>query len=137
MQGQANHFRRYAPEPETKQYSIDRYSNETRRLYRVLENHLSRTKTKFLVGDRPTIADFSTFSWVWFADWAGIDMGEFPTLEAWKERVYAIPGVKRGTEIPKVLDLKHMSKQEQDEYAKSASKWITQGAKEVQGVGRG
>ncbi|MCV5147861.1 glutathione S-transferase C-terminal domain-containing protein [Escherichia coli] len=60
MQGQANHFTRYAP--EKIEYGINRYQNETRRLYRVMDAQLA--KNEYLVGDRPTIADFSCWGWV-------------------------------------------------------------------------
>lgn len=49
MQGQSNHFFRYAP--EKIQYGIDRYRNESRRLYRVLDTHLGKSKSGFIVGD--------------------------------------------------------------------------------------
>lgn len=62
MQGQANHFTRYAP--EKIQYGINRYQNETRRLYRVMDGQLKKNGTGYLVGDRPTIADFSCWGWV-------------------------------------------------------------------------
>lgn len=57
MQGQANHFFRYAP--EQIQYGIDRYQNETRRLYKVLDTHLATTKQEYLVGNKCTIADIA------------------------------------------------------------------------------
>lgn len=62
MQGQANHFFRYAP--EKIQYGIDRYQNETRRLYGVIEEHLKETGWKYLVHDKYSVADMSTFTWV-------------------------------------------------------------------------
>ena len=130
MQGQAHHFRRYAPDKEKHKYSLARYSNETRRLYNVLEAHLSKTKSRFLVGDRATVADFSTLGWVLCSDWAGIDIREFPNLEGWEQRVYNIPGVKRGTEIPKPLNVRQMTVEEQEEFANNASKWIVQGNQE-------
>jgi glutathione S-transferase len=57
MQGQANHFGRYAP--ERIQYGIDRYVNETRRLYSVLETQLQKSTSGYLVGDKCTIADIA------------------------------------------------------------------------------
>ena len=54
MQGQANHFSRYAP--EIIEYGVSRYTNETRRLYGVLETHLAKSTSGYLVGDRCTIA---------------------------------------------------------------------------------
>ncbi len=129
MQGQANHFRRYAPEEaEERQgysYSLDRYQTETRRLYNVLEAHLSKTTSLFLVGGKATTADFSVLSWVLFADWAGVDINDFPLVKSWEERVYVIPGVIKGTEVPKkTLDLRQMTASEKQEYAKKASSWI-------------
>src|SRR5204862_3679939 len=55
MQGQANHFMRYAP--ERIEYGINRYVNEARRLYGVLDAHLAKSESGFLVGDHITIAD--------------------------------------------------------------------------------
>jgi glutathione S-transferase len=63
MQGQANHFIRYCLSSEPEQYSKDRYVNETRRLYRTLDKHLEESKSKYLVGDKCTIADISISSW--------------------------------------------------------------------------
>ncbi|PHH60605.1 hypothetical protein CDD81_1432 [Ophiocordyceps australis] len=62
MQGQANHFKRYAP--EKIEYGINRYTNETRRLYQTMETQLAKSQSGFLVGDRLTIADISCWGWV-------------------------------------------------------------------------
>ncbi|KAF2655074.1 glutathione S-transferase [Lophiostoma macrostomum CBS 122681] len=99
MQGQANHFHRYAP---TKiQYGIDRYQNECRRLYSVLESRLS--DRDFLAGKAPgkySIADISTFTWVRWAAWAGIDLSKFPKLESWMQGVEERGAVQRGLLVP-------------------------------------
>lgn len=50
--------------PEQIQYGIDRYGNETRRLYRTMDDHLAKSPHGFLVGDRVTIADISCWGWV-------------------------------------------------------------------------
>ena len=65
MQGQANHFYRYAP---TKiEYGINRYQTETRRLYHVLEDRLAHQEAHseglWLVGNKFSIADLACFSW--------------------------------------------------------------------------
>lgn len=60
MQGQANHFHRYAP--ERIEYGVNRYQNETRRLYRVLNDHLKKTESDYLVGNKCTIADIGKTS---------------------------------------------------------------------------
>lgn len=52
MQGQSNHFTRYAP--EKIQYGVDRYQNETKRLYGVLDDHLSKVGGDYLVGNKCT-----------------------------------------------------------------------------------
>jgi glutathione S-transferase len=60
MQGQANHFTRYAP--EHIEYGVRRYQNETKRLYGVLNTHLEKSKSGYLVGDKCTIADIAHVS---------------------------------------------------------------------------
>ena len=63
MQGQANHFIRYCLSSEPEQYSKDRYVNETRRLYRTLDKHFQESQSKYLVGNKCTIADIAISSW--------------------------------------------------------------------------
>jgi glutathione S-transferase len=62
MQGQANHFTRYAP--EHIQYGVNRYQNESRRLYGVLNEHLKKSTSGYLVGDKCTIADIAHWGWI-------------------------------------------------------------------------
>ncbi|RMY00740.1 hypothetical protein D0868_08851 [Hortaea werneckii] len=62
MQGQANHFTRYAPEQIP--YGVNRYQNETRRLYGVLDKHLADSKAEYLVGNKCSIADIAHWGWV-------------------------------------------------------------------------
>ena len=68
MQGQANHFVRYAP--EKIEYGIKRYTNETKRLYGVIEKHLSEGR-EWLAAGQYTIADMANFSWIYGHAWAG------------------------------------------------------------------
>lgn len=131
MQGQANHFYRYAP--EKIQYGIDRYINETRRLYGVLDKHLATSKSGFIVGDHVSIADLTTIGWVIYAGWAGVDINEFPHLKKWEDMMNAREGVKKGSNVPKPLKIKEMlakDPKQAEEYAKSNSKWIMQGMAE-------
>jgi glutathione S-transferase len=96
MQGQSNHFFRYAPEKIP--YGIKRYQNETKRLYAVLEARLQdRT---YLVGEKYSVADISTFTWVRWAPWAGIELKEFPRLENWAQRIEEREAVQRGLKVP-------------------------------------
>ena len=103
---QANHFHRYAPEKIP--YGIQRYQNETRRLYRVLETRLQEqadqhrsAKAAYLVGGKFTIADLACFSWVNWAEWAGIRVtaDEFPQLTRWMDEITARPAVGRGLDV--------------------------------------
>lgn len=92
MQGQANHFYRYAP--EKIQYGIDRYQTETKRLYKVLEDRLQTQEGKdqglWVVGGKYTIADLCIFSWVY---WAECEYREdhFPTRTVMKSDMDAHP----------------------------------------------
>lgn len=50
--------------PEKIEYGVNRYQNETRRLYRVMDTHLAKSTSGYLVGDKCTIADMSCWGWV-------------------------------------------------------------------------
>lgn len=128
MQGQANHFFRYAP--EKIKYGIDRYQNETRRLYGTLEKHLASAKTEYLVGDKCTIADIAHWGWIAAAAWAGVDIKEFPNLEAWDLRMAQREGVKKGKDVPKPFKFNKdlaMDEEQMQKEAKKASDWIMKG----------
>jgi GST-like protein len=99
MQGQANVFFRYAP--EKIQYAIDRYQNETKRLYTVLDGRLR--EHEFLAGDY-SIADISTWPWVSIHAWAGIEIADLPHLSRWLEAVGKRPAVQKGRAVPTPLD---------------------------------
>ncbi|KAL7784156.1 glutathione S-transferase GstA [Trichoderma afarasin] len=104
MHGQAAHFYRYAP---TKiQYGIDRYINETRRLYRVIDTELAKSKSGFLVADHISIADIAVLSWVIYAEFVSLDMSEFPFLQKWERMMSARPGINKGFHVPKPLMFK-------------------------------
>jgi GSH-dependent disulfide-bond oxidoreductase len=95
MLGQAHHFRMYAP--EKLQYAIDRYSNEAKRLYNVIDRRLARSE--WLGCDEYSIADIAT--WPWLRSWKnqGIVLDEYPHLKAWFERIEARPAVQRGVQV--------------------------------------
>lgn len=86
--------------PEQIEYGINRYQNETRRLYGVLDKHLSDAKTDYIVGSKCTIADIAHWGWVSAAGWAGIEINDFPNLKAWEDRMWAREGVKKGANVP-------------------------------------
>ncbi|KAF8145274.1 glutathione S-transferase [Mycena galopus ATCC 62051] len=97
MQGQLSHFKRAAPEQIP--YAINRYLAETRRLFAVLESRLSTRA--YLVGDKYTIADIKTVTWVRRGKNFEIDVEkEFPRIQAWIDRIEARHAVKQGLKIP-------------------------------------
>jgi len=100
MQGQANVFFRYAP--EKIEFAIERYQRETRRLYEVLDRRLG--ETEYLAGDY-SIADVATWPWVSIHGWAGVDVEGLDQLKRWIEQVGARPAVRKGREIPRLVDL--------------------------------
>jgi len=130
MQGQANHFTRYAP--EHIEYGINRYQNEARRLYKVLDIHLKESSSGYLVGDRCTIADIAHYGWIASAFWAGVDITEFPALQAWEERMAARPGVQKGMDVPEPHRMKELKKdpQKMKEHAEQARVWVQAGMKD-------
>ena len=95
MLGQAHHFRMYAPEKIA--YAVDRYSNEAKRLYGVLDRRLGQSA--FVGGDEYTIADIAIFPWLRSWKNQGIDLDEYPRLKAWFEGIAARPAVQRGVEV--------------------------------------
>jgi GST-like protein len=94
MAGQAHHFRLYAPEKIP--YAIERYTNECRRLYGVLEKKLEGSK--YICGDY-SIADMACVGWTrpWVRQ--GQEPDDFPNVKAWLARVMSRPAVERGMAI--------------------------------------
>ena len=127
MQGQANHFVRYAP--EHIEYGVKRYTNETRRLYSVLNTHLEKSTSGYLVGNKCTIADIAHWGWVAASGWAGVEIDEFPALKAWEERMLARPAVEKGRHVPDRHTIKETLKNQEavKRQAEEARKWIQDG----------
>ena len=95
MLGQTHHFRLYAPEKIP--YAVERYSNEAKRLYGVLDTRLKASE--YVAGDEYTIADIAIFPWLRSWQNQGIDWNDFPHAKAWFDRVAARPAVQRGVEV--------------------------------------
>ena len=95
MLGQTHHFRLYAP--EKLPYAIDRYSNEAKRIYGVLDKRL--TGREWVASDDYSIADIAIFPWLRSWQNQGIDWVDFPHLKRWFDRVAARPAVQRGVEV--------------------------------------
>ena len=99
MAGQTHHFRQYAPAMIRDQrqiaYGVRRYTDETNRLYGVLDRRLA--DREYVAGDY-SIADMAIWPWI-LPGPQGQDLGEFPNLEAWVERVGAREAVIRGRAV--------------------------------------
>ena len=94
MLGQAGHFHNYAPEPI--KYALDRYTNEGKRLYGVMDRRLG--ESAYLAGDY-SIADMAVFPWLRFPERQGLSMDGFPNLKRWRDAIDARPAVKKGLEL--------------------------------------
>lgn len=95
MLGQAHHFRLYAP--EKIDYAINRYTNEARRLYGVIDKQLARHR--YIAGPQYTVADIAIFPWLRSWQNQGIDWADFPHAKAWFDRIAARPAVQRGVAV--------------------------------------
>jgi GST-like protein len=95
MLGQAHHFRLYAP--DKLPYAIERYTNEARRLYGVMDRRLARST--YIAGPEYSIADIAIFPWLRSWKNQGIDWAEYPHLKGWFDEIGARPAVRRGVEV--------------------------------------
>ena len=95
MLGQNHHFRIYAPEKIP--YAIERYTNEAKRLYGVMDKQLALGE--YIAGNSYSIADMAIYPWL--RNWKnqGIDWADFPRLKEWFDLIGDRPAVKRGCEV--------------------------------------
>jgi GSH-dependent disulfide-bond oxidoreductase len=90
MAGQNHHFKHYAP--EKLPYAIDRYVNETGRLYAVLNKRLA--DRPFVAGDY-SIADMAAYPWIVQHERQGQNLDDFPHLKRWFDEIAARPATIR------------------------------------------
>jgi GST-like protein len=96
MLGQAHHFLKFnagkAP------YAEERYANEAKRLYKVLNGRLEGSD--FVAGDY-SIADISIWPWIARFEWQGIDLNDYPNVKRWYLEIAKRPAVIKGYAVPK------------------------------------
>lgn len=102
MFGQFGHFYKYAVDKCDHPYPKERYTNEAKRLLKVLDDRLK--DRKYLVGEEYSIADIATFPWVGCLDWGydareylGVD--DFKNVVAWHDRCVSRPKAKAGANV--------------------------------------
>ncbi|SMG00476.1 glutathione binding-like protein [Burkholderia singularis] len=95
MLGQAHHFRLYAP--ERIEYAVNRYTNEAKRLYGVMDKQLGQSA--YLAGDDYTIADIAAYPWTRSWQNQGIALEDFPNVKRWQDAIAARDAVRRGVEV--------------------------------------
>jgi len=93
MAGQNHHFVKYAP--ENLPYAVDRYVNETSRLYAVLDRRLEARE--FVAGEY-SIADMAAYPWIVPHERQQQKLDDFPNLKRWFEAIRARPAVVRAYE---------------------------------------
>ena len=95
MLGQAHHFRIYAP--EKIEYGINRYTNEAKRLYGVMDKQLR--SHDWIAGDEYSVADMAIFPWLRSWQNQGIDWADYPHLKAWFDRIAERPAVQKAVQV--------------------------------------
>jgi GST-like protein len=115
MMGQANVFFRYFPEKIPA--AIDRYQNESRRLFEVLDGHLAGNE--WLAGEY-SIADIANWSWVRSHKWSGVSVDGLDHLQRWIGAMYERPACRRGIEVP--IKLPNLAEADNEEESKTFAK---------------
>lgn len=119
MMGQANVFFRYFP--EKIQPAINRYQNESRRLFEVLERRLSESEW---LADDYSIADIANWCWVRTYKWSGVSADGLDNLKRWRDAMRARPACQRGIEVPARLERIIDDEKASENFVKNAQKIV-------------
>jgi len=92
MPGQVHHFRMVEAEAD-RRYGLHRYSEETHRLYGVLDRRLA--EVEFVAGAL-SVADFAILGWAWRHERHQVSLDQYPNVKRWYEALWARPAVQRG-----------------------------------------
>ena len=115
MMGQANVFYRYFP--EKIQPAIDRYQNESRRLFEVLDRRLGQSEW---LADDFSIADIANWAWTRTHNWSGVSTDGLDHLNRWNDAMYKRPACLRGIEVPEKVKNLSDDVEGQEKFAKNA-----------------
>jgi glutathione S-transferase len=119
MMGQANVFHRYFP--EKIQPAIDRYQNESRRLFEVLDNRLAQNSW---LADDYSIADIANWCWVRTYKWSGVSIDGLENLQRWMNVMKDQPGMTKGIEVPFSLGNLLENEEEGEAFRENARKML-------------
>jgi GST-like protein len=101
MLGQVHHFVKFNPGKSA--YAEERYLNEAKRLYGVLDARLASHE---YLADEYSIADIATWPWISRFEWQTVDLNRYPNVKRWYLAIAARPAVQRGYDVPrKVTDI--------------------------------
>jgi len=98
MLGQSHHFLHF--KPDVSEYAAERFHNEAKRLYGVLDKQLEGQD--YICGEY-SIADMACWPWASRFEWQQIDLTKYPNVLAWYRRLLERPAVQKGYHIPKVM----------------------------------
>ena len=115
MMGQANVFFRYFP--EKIQPAIDRYQNESRRLFEVLDRRLGESEW---LADDYSIADIANWCWVRTYKWSGVSRDGLPHLDRWLDAMKQRPALQVGVRVPIAIDSLLEDEEAQQEFTNKA-----------------
>lgn len=119
MMGQANVFFRYFP--EKIEPAINRYQNECRRLFEVLDTRLSQSEW---LADDFSIADIANWCWVRTYRWSGVSRDGLPHLDRWLSQMKERPACQRGIQVPEAPPGKELEGEEAEKFIKGAQKML-------------
>ena len=117
--GQANVFYRYFP--EKIQPAIDRYQNESRRLFEVLDTRLGESEW---LADNYSIADIANWCWVRTYKWSGVSRQGLDNLDRWLNAMKEIPAMQKGVTVPISIDSLLDDTEGQDKFIKGAQTMV-------------
>lgn len=95
MPGQVHHFLQ-VENPQDQRYGLERYMNETVRLYGVLDRRLAQHE---YVADEVSIADFAIVGWAWRHERHKVDLANFPNVQRWYKALMARPATAKGFDV--------------------------------------
>jgi len=119
MMGQANVFFRYFP--EKIQPAIDRYQNESRRLFEVLDTRLG--ESEWLAKDF-SIADIANWCWARTYKWSGVETGDLVNLKRWRDAIRERPACERGINVPVKVENLEENEEAAQRFAENARKMV-------------